>query len=109
MVQNALLQEAFRQGLFIHENTAATRLLDGNRVVGACALNFFDGQLRVFSSKCIILATGSYGQIYKPSTAVREDTGDGHVMALRAGARLVDMEHAIFLPTEELNVGQPER
>ena len=107
MVQGALLQEAFRKGLVIQENTAATRLLfGGNRVVGACALNFFDGKLEVFSSKSTILATGSYGQIYKPSTAVREDTGDGHVMALHVGASLVDMEHTIFLPTEELNVGQ---
>ncbi len=108
MILSALLQQSRRLGLDIRENTIAIDLVrnEQGRVVGVFALDFVSGRFIVFSSKVTILAAGSYGMIYLPTTAAREDTGDAHIMALRAGASLIDMEHTIFLPVGELNVGQ---
>jgi fumarate reductase (CoM/CoB) subunit A len=109
MILNALLQQARRMRLEIRENIIALKLLKDSRdtrVIGAFTLDFVSGRFIVFLSKATILATGSYGMVYSPTTAAKEDTGDGHVMALKAGASLIDMEHTIFLPAGELNVGQ---
>ena len=50
-------------------------------------------------SRCIILATGGIGQLYKVTTNSKEALGDGVGMAARCGAVLSDMEFVQFHPT----------
>ncbi|GAB3080433.1 fumarate reductase/succinate dehydrogenase flavoprotein subunit [Phycicoccus sp. Root563] len=57
------------------------------------------GSFVVFSAPAIILATGGIGKSFKVTSNSWEYTGDGHALALRAGAALVNMEFIQFHPT----------
>ena len=57
------------------------------------------GEMVVFSAKAVVLATGGAGKSWKYTSNSWECTGDGHAMALWAGADLIDMEFVQFHPT----------
>lgn len=67
---------------------------------GATFLNIRTGEVEVHESASVIVATGGYSRIYhKHSTNSSASTGDGIAAAIRAGARLSDMEFIQFHPT----------
>jgi succinate dehydrogenase/fumarate reductase flavoprotein subunit len=98
-MMTALKREVKKHKIDFAENTMITNLLtkDG-RVVGAVGIEIPTGDFLVFKAKAVILATGGAMRIYPRTTAPEDLTGDGMVMALRAGAELVDMEFPMFLP-----------
>ena len=57
------------------------------------------GRFHVFNAKAIVLATGGIGRAFKITSNSWEGTGDGHALAYRAGAELIDMEFIQFHPT----------
>src|SRR3712207_9563045 len=57
------------------------------------------GRFHVISAKAVVLATGGVGRAYKVTSNSWEGTGDGHALAYRAGAELIDMEFIQFHPT----------
>ena len=57
------------------------------------------GEFVAFTAKAVVLATGGIGKAWKVTSNSWEYTGDGHAMALWAGADLIDMEFVQFHPT----------
>jgi succinate dehydrogenase / fumarate reductase, flavoprotein subunit len=57
------------------------------------------GRFVLFSAPAVILATGGIGKSFKVTSNSWEYTGDGHALALRAGATLINMEFVQFHPT----------
>ena len=66
------------------------------------------GGVGAVHARAIVLATGGIGQIYAVTTNPPVSTGDGVAAALRAGARLRDIEFIQFHPTV-LYLGQGAR
>ena len=71
-----------------------------NDVCGVTALNLRTGEVEMHEASSVIIATGGYSRIYhNHATNAVGSTGDGIAAALRAGARLSDMEFIQFHPT----------
>ncbi|MFF3665218.1 fumarate reductase/succinate dehydrogenase flavoprotein subunit [Microtetraspora malaysiensis] len=77
-----------------------TRLLkDGEAVSGAFGYWRETGKFIVFDAPAVVLATGGIGKSYVVTSNSWEYTGDGHALALLAGAKLINMEFIQFHPT----------
>ncbi len=88
------------RGVHIHmECTLTTLLKDGDRISGAFGYERERGRFILFSAKAVIIATGGIGRAYRITSNSWEGTGDGHALAYRAGAQLIDMEFVQFHPT----------
>ena len=75
----------------------------GVRVVGVVTA---DGKKRkVYVAPAVVLATGGAGRMYSHTTNPGAVTGEGIMIAARAGARLADLEFVQFHPTA-LNAGK---
>jgi succinate dehydrogenase / fumarate reductase flavoprotein subunit len=87
-------------GVTVHmEHTVIDLILDGGRAAGVLAYDRERGRFHVFAAKAIVLATGGVGRAFKVTSNSWEGTGDGHALAYRAGAELIDMEFIQFHPT----------
>ncbi|MDY7084501.1 MAG: fumarate reductase/succinate dehydrogenase flavoprotein subunit [Actinomycetota bacterium] len=81
------------------ETTITELLLDDDRVAGAFGYYRESGEFLLLEAPAVILATGGVGRSYKVTSNSWEYTGDGHALALRAGATLINMEFLQFHPT----------
>ena len=87
-------------GVTVHmEYTVIDLVLDNGRAAGVLAYDRAGGAFHVFAAKAIILATGGLGRAFRVTSNSWEGTGDGHALAYRAGAELIDMEFIQFHPT----------
>ena len=95
-----LQDHGIHQGLDVHmECTIIELLKDGDRVVGAFGYDREKGRFRLFTARAVVLASGGIGRAFKVTSNSWEYTGDGHALAYRAGAELMDMEFVQFHPT----------
>jgi succinate dehydrogenase / fumarate reductase flavoprotein subunit len=87
--------------LRVFAETTVTRLLkdDEGKICGAFAYIRETGKFVVFEAPAIVLATGGIGKSFKVTSNSWEYTGDGHALALLAGASLINMEFVQFHPT----------
>jgi succinate dehydrogenase / fumarate reductase, flavoprotein subunit len=84
----------------VYAETTITRLIkDGEKIAGAFGYIRESGQFVVFEAPAIVLATGGIGKTFKVTSNSWEYTGDGHALALLAGAKLLNMEFVQFHPT----------
>ncbi|MDT5257686.1 MAG: succinate dehydrogenase / fumarate reductase, flavoprotein subunit, partial [Mycobacterium sp.] len=81
------------------ECTITELLKDGDRIAGAFGYWRDSGKFVVFEAPAVVLATGGIGKSFKVTSNSWEYTGDGHALALRAGASLINMEFVQFHPT----------
>ena len=95
-----LQDHGIHQGIDVHmECTVIELLKDGDRVVGAFGYDRERGRFRLFKARAVVLASGGIGRAFKITSNSWEYTGDGQVLAYRAGADLMDMEFVQFHPT----------
>ena len=81
------------------ECTITELLKDGDAIAGAFGYWRESGRFIVFEAPAVVLATGGIGKSFKVTSNSWEYTGDGHALALRAGASLINMEFVQFHPT----------
>lgn len=81
------------------ECTITELLKDGDAIAGAFGYWRESGNFVLFEAPAVVLATGGIGKSFKVTSNSWEYTGDGHALALRAGATLINMEFVQFHPT----------
>lgn len=95
-----LQDHGIHQGIdFFMENTVVELLKDGGKIAGAVGYDRNTGEFMIFHAKAVVLATGGIGKAYAITSNSWEYTADGHALAYRAGADLLDMEFLQFHPT----------
>ncbi|WP_329379661.1 fumarate reductase/succinate dehydrogenase flavoprotein subunit [Streptomyces sp. NBC_01351] len=106
-----LQQEDFKEygdyeaRLKVFQECTVTRVLkdrgpeDGQRVSGTFCYERESGRFFVLEAPAVVLATGGIGKSFKTTSNSWEYTGDGHALALLAGAPLLNMEFVQFHPT----------
>ncbi len=105
-----LKRECERLGVKIYDRVMCTSLLNekgvqGARVVGATGINTRTGEFMIFKAKAVVLSTAGVGSIWVFNTELagistfrsRNASGDGTVMAFRAGAAVTQMEKSGLL------------
>jgi succinate dehydrogenase / fumarate reductase flavoprotein subunit len=90
----------YESRLKVYQECTVTRVLkDGNRVSGAFCYERESGRFFVLEAPSVVIATGGIGKSFKVTSNSWEYTGDGHALALLAGAPLLNMEFVQFHPT----------
>ncbi len=88
----------------VREGCTATRLILRDGAIAGVLVTGPDGAPFVLPASRVVIATGGLGGLYRHSTNPAGATGQGLVLAARAGAALADLEFVQFHPTA-LDVG----
>ncbi len=95
-----LFEQLFRRGVKVYSEWYALDLvLRDNVCQGIVVYDILTGQIDAIAAKAVLFATGGYGRAFQTTTNAAASTGDGIVMAYRAGIPLEDMEFVQFHPT----------
>jgi succinate dehydrogenase / fumarate reductase, flavoprotein subunit len=96
-----LQQKVVSMGTDVFMECKILRLLPDaeGRISGAVGYMRPTGEMVLFTAKSFILATGSIGKSWTYTSNSWESVGDGHAMAIWAGADVIDMECVQFHPT----------
>ena len=106
VILDTLYGEALRKGIKVYaEFHLLDLIIEENRAVGLVAYELATGDVRVFHSRVILLATGGFGKVFKTTSNCFANTGDGVYLAYRAGIPLEDMEFVQFHPTGLYGLG----
>ncbi|WDL98408.1 fumarate reductase flavoprotein subunit [Alicyclobacillus sp. ALC3] len=90
-----------KYGITVHDRVEALSLIqDGDTCYGAVVRCLRTGELRVYTAKSTVIATGGYGRLYGASTNAVINEGSGMSVALDTGVvPLGNMEAVQFHPT----------
>jgi succinate dehydrogenase / fumarate reductase flavoprotein subunit len=106
MILQTLYQQCIKQGVTFFDEF---HMLDLIMVDGTCrgivALEIGTAQIHVFHAKCVLLATGGFGRMFRVTSNAYALTGDGPAIAYRHGLPLEDMEFFQFHPTGIYRLG----
>lgn len=85
---------------FYNEHQLLNLIIKDNKVKGITALDVQTCKIKEIKAKTVILATGGYAGLYNGfTTNSYASTGDGIASALKAGAKISNMEFIQFHPT----------
>lgn len=91
-IVNTLKDEIARRNIKVMEHTMICDLIIQDGECVGCYGMTDEGEELVIKAKATILGTGGAGQLFKINLNPPDITGDGHAMAYRAGAKLLNME-----------------
>lgn len=102
-LKTILAAKAHEYGAEVYNRIMTLRLLkDGDRVCGAVGINVRTGEIVVCKAKSVILCSGGTARFGLPENGYLYgvydfpgNTGDGYVMAYRAGAELSGFEYTL--------------
>lgn len=98
LFKKAMEDKLVETGVHLRENVdVAALVMHENRCCGAVAIDE-KGELIYLRAKATVICTGGGCGIFKYSLATEDLTGDGYILALDAGASLVNMEFIQFIP-----------
>lgn len=98
-ITSCLLNAAEAAGVgFLDGVYVSDLMLSEGEVAGCIGVALNRGELVVIKAKATVLATGGGSGIYPRTDNPRGTIGDGHAMAWRVGAELVNMEFVMFHP-----------
>ncbi|GKT08405.1 succinate dehydrogenase flavoprotein subunit [Desulforhabdus sp. TSK] len=106
VMMDTLYFQAERKGIKVYPELQMLDLIfkDG-QVAGLVAYELATGDVHVFHSRVVMLATGGYGKVYKTTSNAFANTGEGVYIPYRAGIPLEDMEFVQFHPTGIYGMG----
>ena len=100
MILQTLYQQCIKHGVqFFDEYHVVDLIVEGGQTQGVVAYRIADGELHVFRSSAVLLATGGFGRMFRTTSNAMSLTGDGCALAYRHGVPLQDMEFYQFHPT----------
>ncbi len=100
MILQTLYQQCIKNDVsFFDEFHLLDVLIDGRKCLGIVTLELATGNLHLFHTKAVLLATGGFGRIYHTTSNAFANTGDGPAVLARRGVPLEDMEFFQFHPT----------
>ncbi len=106
MILQTLYQQSIKTGVdFFSEFHVLDLIFSEGRAAGAVARDIRTGEIHVFQSKSVILATGGFGRAYKVTSNALANTGDSVTLVYRHGLPLEDMEFFQFHPTGLYRLG----
>lgn len=92
-VMDAFRSQIFKRRIPVLEESMGVTLIESNgRVGGAIVYDFMHGVIHEIRAKAVILACGHVNNLWKRTTATREQAGNGLAMAFNAGAELAGIE-----------------
>lgn len=100
-ILHSLYDNCIKAGVeFLNQKFLLNIITEENQAVGVTLLDIKTGQVEQLLAKATILATGGFAGIYgKFSTNAKTSVGVGVAAAMRAGAKLSDLEFVQFHPT----------
>lgn len=100
-ILHTLYEQSIKQDIDIYSDMQLLNLIVQNGIVqGATFLDIKKSEVIEVLAKSVVLATGGYSAIYRGfTTNSYANSGDGVASAIRAGARLSNMEFVQFHPT----------
>ena len=81
----------------MEKSEAVSLIKQNDKIAGAFILDKHH-ELNMIEAKAVVLASGGFGNIYKHNLNPNDVDGSGHILALEAGASLVNMEFIQFIP-----------
>ncbi|MBW1772567.1 MAG: succinate dehydrogenase flavoprotein subunit [Deltaproteobacteria bacterium] len=106
VILDTLYGAALRRGIQVYnEFHLLDLIMEGNRVVGLVAYELATGEIHIFQSRAVLLATGGFGKVFKTTSNCFANTGDGVYHTYRNGIPIQDMEFVQFHPTGIYRLG----
>ncbi len=97
-IMQALRKQVKNRGIEqLHEIYVTKLLVASGRIAGAVAIDFRTGETLAIRAGAVIMATGGAGELFPVNSNTPDSTGDGLMLALDAGAELVDLEFILML------------
>jgi len=106
MILQTLYQNCVKQQVtFFDEYFVVDLIIQDNICRGVIAIHIDSGEMHVFHSKAVLLASGGFGRMFSVTSNAHSLTGDPVAAAFRRGLPLEDMEFFQFHPTGIYRMG----